>query len=1425
MSDATPLRIAFPPELPVSQRKDDIARAIRDNQVVIVAGATGSGKTTQLPKICLELGRENIGHTQPRRLAARTIAERIAEELGQEVGGLVGYQVRFTDRASAATRIKLMTDGILLNEMNHDRMLSRYDTIIIDEAHERSLNIDFLLGYLKQLLPKRPDLKLIITSATIDPESFARHFADASGEPAPIIEVSGRTYPVEVRYRPLSPDGTDDDGDDDVDSEPHRTADSQGKRAAGSPRSPRPDGGGGEREPKDLFQAIGEALDELALEAAGDVLVFLSGEAEIRDAEEALRGRFASGGRGAETEILPLYGRLSAADQHRVFQRSSTPGVRRRVVLATNVAETSLTVPGIKYVIDSGTARISRYSVRSKVQRLPIEAVSQASANQRSGRSGRTSDGIAIRLYSEEDFDRRPEFTDPEILRTNLAAVILQMISLGLGDIASFPFLQPPDSRGIKDGLDLLTELGAVNAQKGGARAETPTLTRTGRDLARLPIEPRFARMIVESKVTATSREVLAIVAGLTIQDPRERPLEKRGRADELHGRFADQTSDFLTLLNLWNHLEEKQRELSSSAFRRLCKAEFLNYLRIREWQDVYRQLRQLAKPLGLTIGEPSVNPDGIHRSILSGLLSQIGLRDQAKRDYLGSRQTRFMIFPGSALAKKQPAAVMSAELVETSRLFARMNAAIDPAWAEPLAGDLVKRTYSEPHWEKKQGAAVAYERVTLFGVPIVARRRIQFARVDPEYARELFIRHALVEGDWESQQAFDRANRAFRRDLEQLEERSRRRDILLDDEAVFEFYQARIPRDVVSQRTFEGWWKTARHDDPDLLTMTLETLLPEGAPEVDETEFPAQWQQGDQRLALSYRFEPGADDDGVTATVPLALLPRLEASAFESQVPGFRRELVTALIRSLPKRLRVNFVPATDWAVRLLEQLGPIDGETDERGGVAGTGFLDRLAAVMSAAAHVPVTAGDFDRTKLPVHLLVTFRVVDERGRTVGAGKDLPALQAELADAARASIARAWSTVGAADDSGGPGDRGDGGATRDARRGGRGRGGRDGGGRDGGGESGDSGNGSSRGGGAGGDSGGDSGAARGDSGAGARGRDGGTGGRTRGGRDGSGGETAGAGRPGGAADAAARIAGATVSGSARTAFRERSGIATWDFGTLPRHVDTAQHGGVIRAYPALVDEKTSVALRLMATAEEQARETPAGIRRLLLLAVPSPGSYVREHLTQNEKLLLATSPYQNVPALFDDVMLACADEALTALHPDALLWTPEEFEAVRDRLSKAVLPLVDQTVGTVVGILNGVREVERAIKSVTSMALLPAVSDTREQLAALVFPGFVSRTGLARLAHLPRYISGIRYRLEKLPDNPARDRAWQNEIQTATARYADAGGTLPLAPHAPEALVRARWMLEELRISLFAQPLGTPEPASLQRLTKLLAG
>ncbi|WIE64247.1 ATP-dependent RNA helicase HrpA [Curtobacterium sp. MCLR17_036] len=1288
---SSPLVITYPPELPVSQRRDDIAAAIRDNQVVIVAGATGSGKTTQLPKICLELGREHIGHTQPRRIAARTIAERVSEELGGELGDLVGYQVRFTDKVSSNTRVKLMTDGILLNEIHFDRDLERYDTIIIDEAHERSLTIDFLLGYLKRLLPRRPDLKLIITSATIDPQSFSEHFGGA-----PIIEVSGRTYPVEVRYRPLvAEDPKDADG-------------SGGSGGSDDEDDPRTDDSGGGRTPddRDVMQGITDALDELDREAPGDVLVFLSGENEIRDAQDAIEGKRYPG-----TEVLPLYGRLSAADQHRVFERRSTPGVRRRVVLATNVAETSLTVPGIKYVVDTGTARISRYSPRAKVQRLPIEAISQASANQRSGRAGRTSDGIAIRLYSEDDFGRRPEYTDPEILRTNLAAVILQMISLGFGDIESFPFLQPPDSRGVKDGLDLLRELRAVDTDG--------RITKSGRQLTRLPIDPRLGRMVLEAGRQGVGREVIAVVSALSIQDPRERPLEKRAHADQLHARFADPTSDFLTLLNLWNHIEDKQEELSSSAFRRLCKAEFLNHLRIREWQDLYRQLSRAAKQVDVRVGQSrSDDGDAVHRSLLSGLLSQIGLRDREKRDYLGSRNTRFVVFPGSVLAKKQPDAVMAAELVETSRLFARTVGRIDPAWVEPLAGDLLKRTYGEPHWEKKQGAAVAYERVTLFGVPIVQRRRVQYARIDPEHSRELFIRHALVEGEWDSQQAFDRANRKLRKELEQLEERTRRRDILLDDENVYEFYDARVPADVATTRAFEGWWRQARRDQPDLLTMQRSDLLDEDAAEAaqDQQEYPTQWRSGDQRLAIRYRFEPGAQDDGVSVQVPLALLPRMREEGFDWQVRGLRKELVTALIKSLPKQIRKNVVPAADWAEKIVAEL-PDDAPTEPT-----ESFRATLAKAIQRMTYVPVSESDFDLSRVPAHLLPTWAVVDERGRRVEAGKDLSALQTKLKDRTQESVAR---------------------ATQE------------------------------------------------------RGRN----------------------RSGGPAQVADATAGRTV---------ERSGLTTWPTDDLPQTLDTKQAGGVIRAYPALVEEgsgpKATVGVQLLATPADRQVRMPAGVRRLVMLAVPSPVSYIQSHLTAQEKLALAASPYPSTAALFDDVLAAVVDAGIRRAHPDGLVFTKAGFEAVRDAVSATVVDTMFAAVSELAAVFAAQRSAERALKQANSMSLLGALTDMRQQVERLVYPGFVSDAGLDRLRRVRVYLQGVEARVQKLLQNPGRDATWMREVTVATDRYVDAGGSFPPAVGAHPELVHARWMLEEFRLSLFAQELGTAETVSLQRITKALA-
>ena len=1297
------LRITYPPDLPVSQRRDDIAAAIRDNQVVIVAGETGSGKTTQLPKILLELDRESIAHTQPRRIAARTIAERVAEELGSELGGLVGYKVRFTDQVGRDTRVTLMTDGILLAALRGDRELKNYDAIIIDEAHERSLTIDFLLGYLKQLLPRRPELKLIITSATIDPESFAKHFADAQGTPAPIIEVSGRTFPVEIRYRPLVPDGGDTE---------NRSTD-----YPGDPDDDEADGPSTPGEAIDMIEGVIAAVDELGREGDGDVLVFFSGENEIRDAADALTGHLArQGPRGAGTEVLPLYGRLSAAEQHRVFERARA-GIRRRIVLATNVAETSLTVPGIRYVVDTGTARISRYSARSKVQRLPIEPISQASANQRSGRSGRTSDGIAIRLYSELDYTKRPEYTDPEILRTNLAAVILQMISLGLGDIEQFPFLQPPDKRGIADGLDLLRELGAIETGAGANR-----ITRVGREIAQLPLDPRYARMVVEAQKLGVAREVIAIVAGLSIQDPRERPVEKRERADQLHNRFRDPTSDFITLLNLWNHLQRRQRELSGNQFRKEVRGEFLNYLRIREWADVERQIRRQVKNAGkhAANGDEGADATAIHKAILSGLLSHIGLKDTAKRDYLGARQRRFVLYPGSGLAKKQPDAVMAAELVETSRLFARTVAVIDPAWAEPLAGELAKRSHSEPRWEKRQGAAVVDEKVTLFGVPIIPRRRAQLSRIDPALARELFIRHALVEGEWDTSRldtrltAFLRDNARVRRELEQLEERSRRRDILLDDERIVEFFEQRIPADVTDVRRFERWWRDALKEHPETLTITRDDLVEAEQLPADDGSYPTRLTLGDQTLSVGYRFEPGAADDGVTVTVPLPLLPRLDTAGFDWLVPGLRLELVTALLKSLPKSIRRNVVPAADWAAKLLAAVPP---SADLRE----LSITEFLAAEIRRQTFTPVEPGDFDLDRLPAHLRMGYAIVDDRGGKLARGTDLTALQQKLRERGRDSVAR-------------------------------------------------------------------------------------------------------------------------VATAAAKSPIERGGITAWDGtigkgsggdgggGTLPRQLDMRRGETTIRAYPALVDEGSSVAIRLQTSVADQVAAHRAGVRRLVQLGVPSPLAYIQEHLTSAEKLSLGASPYRSTAALIDDALRAVIDAELSSADAsadarDALPWDRVSFESLRDRVNAGLPDRLFGIVATTAAVLAAAREVDVLITRSSSLQLMAPLADAREQLNALVHDGFIARTGLARLPRLVVYLRGIAYRVERLADNLGRDRAWMLEVQQAVELYTAAGGTLPIAAEPEPRIREARWMLEELRLSLFAQPLGAQGPISVQRIRKQLAG
>lgn len=845
-----------------------------------------------------------------------------------------------------------MTDGILLAEIQTDRELRAYDTIIIDEAHERSLNIDFLLGYLAQLLPKRPDLKVVITSATIDPERFSRHFGDA-----PIIEVSGRTYPVEVRYRPLLEEVGEDAED---------TADAD----------------------RDQITAIIDAVEELRGEGQGDILVFLSGEREIRDTADALEKR-----KFPFTEVLPLYARLSHAEQHRVFQ----PHTGRRIVLATNVAETSLTVPGIKYVIDPGFARISRYSHRTKVQRLPIEPVSQASANQRKGRCGRTSDGICIRLYSEEDFLARPEFTDAEILRTNLASVILQMTAAGLGDIEKFPFIDPPDHRNIRDGVQLLQELGALEPDQKDPRKR---LTQTGRKLAQLPVDPRLARMVLEADRNGCAREVMVIAAALSIQDPRERPADKQAQADQQHARFKDETSDFLAYLNLWRYVREQQRERGSSSFRRMCKQEYLNFLRIREWQDIYTQLRTVAKQMGIHLNDQDAEPDRVHVSLLAGLLSHIGMKDVKdgnKNEYLGARNAKFAIFPGSALFRKQPRFVMSAELVETSRLWARVNAKIEPDWVEPLAEHLLKRTYSEPHWEKDQAAVMAYEKVTLYGVPIVAQRKVNYGRIDPEASRELFIRNALVEGDWRTHHKFFADNRRLLSEVEELEHRARRRDIVVDDETLFDFYDERVPDHVVSGAHFDSWWKHKRQEQPDFLDFEREMLIRESAEAVTKADYPDTWRQGELRFRVTYQFEPGADADGVTVHVPLQVLNQVTDEGFDWQIPGLREEVVTELIRSLPKPVRRHYVPAPNYAKAFLQRATPLREP-----------LTVTMARELKRMVGVPFEAEDFDWSKVPDHLKITFRIVDERRRKLAEDKDLEALRLQLKPRARKALSQA---------------------------------------------------------------------------------------------------------------------------------------------------------------------------------------------------------------------------------------------------------------------------------------------------------------------------------------------------------------------------------------------------------------------------------
>lgn len=1362
--------ITYPEELPVSERRDDIMNAIRDNQVVIIAGETGSGKTTQIPKMCLELGlgeKGLIGHTQPRRLAARSVAERIAEELGQKIGETVGYQVRFTSEVGEHSAIKLMTDGILLAEIQNDKLLRRYSTLIIDEAHERSLNIDFILGYLKRILPQRPDLKVIITSATIDPERFARHFSPSyvpgkgivdenlsaeereiaeailPDDAPPIIEVSGRTYPVEIRYRPL-------EGEEDAYLDDEEVAE--------------------DRDPTD---AILDAIKELSKEAPGDILIFFSGEREIRDAKDAIEAMVLKSPR-LNYEVLPLYARLSLAEQHRVF----SPGSRPRIVLATNVAETSLTVPGIKYVIDTGTARISRYSARTKVQRLPIERISQASANQRSGRCGRVSDGIAIRLYSEEDFNSRPEFTDPEILRTNLAAVILQMIAIGVvrepGDISRFPFVQPPASRAINDGVNLLRELGALTERtrrKGRGGNNSATLTAIGRAMAAFPVDPRLARMIIEGGRRNCAKEMMVLAAALTIQDPRERPADVRAEADAMHARFVDDTSDFSSFLLLWDYINEQQAALSSSQLRKMCHREFINYLRIREWQDLFAQLREMGRTANIhASGGRDINASAhevdIHKSLLTGLLSHVGVKEEREKDskgrnrgpreYLGARGTKFAIFPGSGLFKKGPDWVLSAELVETSRLWARTNAAIEPQWIEEVGKHLISVQYSEPHWSLSSGAAVAYAKGTLFGLTIYSDRPVQYARVDAAAAREIFIQSALVEGQWHTQHKFYLRNQRALAEVEELEARLRRRDLRVDDSVLFAFYDARIPAHVTDVRAFDKWWKQARLEDDNYLDFNPEKLINEEAADYDDSQFPRQWVQrtdsGELTLDLRYEYAPtagiggarteAAKRDGVAVQVPILFLNQLSPEPFRWQIPGLRHELVTALIKSLPKAIRRNFVPAPDVAraacAALEEDYSPA---TDE--------LLPSLALVLRRLRGVVVEPEAFNWDAVPEHLKMGFQVRNARNKILGEGKDLRALQQQLHKEIRSALA---DSLGASDEAM---------AKMVA-------------------------------------------LAQGDS--------------SSSGGSGNASSSAASAKKGAKSPAKGTQAETGASGGVR----EVTGLTAFPAdmfpdGAIPRKVQRVIATQAVNGYPALVDEETSVGLRIFPTEAEQLHAQRRGIIRLLQLQVPSPVRYVSEHLSHKEKIVFTQNPHGSIDELIRD----CTVAALDHLVPHTPIFTHAEYSELYEHVRAELIETVFDVTKLVAETLSEATALKKAIKKATSLTTMHAVSDVKAQMENLVYPGFVAQTGYDQLVHLPRYLKAAQVRLTKLGPNLHRDNQLMLTVQDLEDSYDNAVKSLPAGTIVPDALRRVNWMIEELRVSFFAQELGTAYTVSEKRIAK----
>lgn len=1297
--------ITFAESLPVSGKRDEIARAIAAHPVVIVCGETGSGKTTQLPKICLALGRGLgaggaglIGHTQPRRLAASSTGRRIAEELGTPFGEVVGYKVRFTDNLAPGASVKLMTDGILLAETQTDPLLKAYDTLIIDEAHERSLNIDFLLGYLRQILPRRPDLKLIVTSATIDAERFARHFG-SDERPAPVIEVSGRLYPVEVRYRPIA--------DDRPAAVRHAEGASSGRDRAKSAREAE----------RDLMDGIVDAVDELCREGPGDVLVFLPGEREIRDAAEALRKHHPP-----HTEILPLFARLSAAEQERVFKASNA----RRIVLATNVAETSLTVPGIRYVVDTGLARVKRYSYRNKVEQLQIEPISQAAANQRAGRCGRVADGVCIRLYEESDFAGRARFTDPEILRSSLASVILRMKSLHLSAIESFPFIEPPPGRAIADGYQLLNELGAVDDENA--------LTPLGRELARLPLDPRVGRMILAARDQQALREVLVIASALSVQDPRERPVDAQEQADQAHRRFADERSEFLQWLRIWAWFEEAVAHKKSN--RQLvdaCRQHFLSHLRLREWRDVHSQLLTVVREHGWRLNEADATFEQIHLSLLTGLLGNIGFKAEDEPHYLGARGIKFHLWPGSALVKKAGRWVMAAELVETSRLYARCIAKIEPEWIERIGAHLLKKSLSEPHWEKRPAQVAAFERATLYGLTIYHRRRVAFGRQDPARARELFIRGALVDGEFDTKLAFFAHNRKLLADIEQLEHKSRRQDVLVDDELIHAFYDQAIPAGIHTGAAFERWYRdeVSKSGQPEdklrLLYLSRDDLMRHEAAGVTTELFPKRVTMAGVEMALAYHFEPGSPRDGVTLAVPLFALNQVDARRAEWLVPGMLREKAHLLLKSLPQKLRRHCVPLPEYAAGFVERAGR------ERFGAGG--LVDALIADVREQTQVATKTSDFKLETLPAHLFMNFKVIDEHGRQLAMGRNLAQLRAELGAqaqqhfqkiAAAATLAPAGEPAAAA--------------------------------------------------------------------AGARGA------RAR--------------RvPLGAPPRAAEPAAQAGAAAGATALYEH--LTTWNFGKLPELLEIRRRGETLFGYPALVDRGTHCDVEVFDSPDEAARIHRAGLRRLFALQLKEPIKYLEKNLPGLREMAMQYMSLGTQDELRDQLIATALDRACLQ---EPLPADDASFHARRDE-GRSRLNLLAQEIARLVGQI--LAEYAGLAKKLAQAKPFPAAhADMQGQLAALVGKRFVVDTPYAQLAHFPRYLKGIALRIDKLKADPARDARQAAELQPLAQHYqrsvAQRGGV------ADARLAEFRWLLEELRISLFAQELRTPMPVSVKRLYKV---